>query len=702
VSLEAYFAVTGTVVALAAAFIAYLQLRRTPKIGMTTGKQESSLNLLPNSDERTPSHNLPAREQFIGRGAEKARLFEGLTSSYPVIAVEGLGGMGKTAVAREVAWLCAESTDRFRAIVWTEDLDGSLRLNDVLDAVADVLGYAYLHSMPMPDKEKEVLKHLRSTSCLLIVDNLETVTDQQLIDFITRVPEPLSKAIVTSRDQQLRTAWAVTLGRLEPADGLELIRKEASRLGLRGLYEAPAADLRTLYDATGGNPLAIRLGTGQMKAEGASLNEIIAELNNAEDNDLFKVLFARSWDRTLAGDEYARRVLATLALCSGPTSRTALEAGSDVHHTYLRSALMRLIAVSLVDTVDIVGTASRAEGRYQLHTLTRAFVRRQLARTPETGTELRDRLEKHFLEFVQKHANTYDDLDNVHKIEAELPNIMAFADAVHQEAVRKQNREAWRMVIDYADAMSSFLWGRGFWADRVRLCERAIDAATMLGDNVSLARHAVLIGRVYLWLRDSVMATAFLKRGEEALAVSGQGADSSTKRLRAQIASAEGDFDVAKALLKEVLNLAPKTADDDGQAATHVELGLLAERQGDLDAAKIRYEKALRLDDELAAVEGRAVSLSHLGKVLLAIGDYAAAETIFRDGLVASAKANRLSASARCELGLARLYARKGERDKAAAHAGQAEQLYSRLGQPQQAAEARALLDRAVTVEELP
>jgi tetratricopeptide (TPR) repeat protein len=686
VTLEVYFAVAGTFIALAAALIAYLQLRRTPKTTPSAAGE-------PSAGDGTPSHNLPVREQFIGRGAEKARLFEGLASSYPVIAVEGLGGMGKTAVTREVAWLCAESADRFRAIVWTEDRDGTLRLNDVLDSIADVLGYTYLHSMPLPDKEKEVHKHLRSTSCLLIVDNLETVTDKQLIDFVTRVPEPPSKVIVTSREQQLRAAWAVALGKLEPADGLELIRKEAARLGLHALHEAPAADLRTLYDATGGNPLAIRLGTGQMKAEGATLGEIIAELNSAEDSDLFKVLFERSWDKTLAGDEYARRVLATLALCPGPASRTALEAGSDVHHSYLRSALTRLIAVSLVDPVD---TATATEGHYQLHTLTRAFVRRRLARSPETAAELRNRLQRHFLDFTQKHANTYDDLDNVRNIETELPNIMAFADAVHQDAVGTQNRDAWRMVIDYADAMSSFLWGRGFWADRVSLCERAMDAATVLGDNVSLARHAVLIGRVHLWLRDSATATAFLRRSEEALAA-GPDADSSTaKRLRAQIASADGDFDVAKALLEQVLTVAPMTADDEGQAATHVELGLLAERQGDLDAAKARYEEALRLDDELDAVEGRAVSLSHLGKVLLAMGENAAAETVFRDGLAASTRANRLTAWARCEHGLARLYARKGQLHEVAAHAGRAEQLYSRLGQPKYAAEARALACRAV------
>ena len=564
-AVEAYFAVAGTVVALVAALIAYLQLRRTPKFGPTAPNepvpQQSPMN---NDDRETPSHNLPSREQLIGRGAEKARLFEGLSSSYPVIAIEGLGGMGKTAVAREVAWLCAESSDRFRAIVWTEDQDGSLRLNDLLDAIAKVLGYTYLHSMPAPDKEMEVHRLLRNTSCLLIVDNLETVTDPELIDFITRVPEPPSKVIVTSREQQLRAAWAIAVGRLEPADGLELIRTEAARLDLRALQEAPPADLRTLYDATGGNPLAIRLGIGQMRAEGAALGEIIAELNSAEeDNDLFKVLFERSWDRTFAGDEYAKRVLATLALCPGSMSRTALEAGSDVHHIYLRSALTRLIAVSLVDPVD---TALTAESRYQLHTLTRAFVRRQLARTPETAAELRNRLEKHFLEFTQRHANTYADLGNVHEIEAELPNIMAFADAVHQEAVHTQHEHAWRTVIDYADAMTSFLWGRGFWADRVTLCERAMDAATVLGDNVSLARHAVLIGRVHLWLRDSAMAMAFLKRSEEALAVVGPHADTSTaKRLRAQIASAEGGFDVAKTLLEEVLDVAPNTADDEGR-----------------------------------------------------------------------------------------------------------------------------------------
>ncbi len=697
-SLEVYVGVAGIIVGLAAAVIAYIQLRRTPPATAPEPEPPAATPLVGTGG--SPSHNLPAREQFIGRGAEKARILEGLDSSYPVIAVEGLGGMGKTALTREVAWLCAEAADRFDAIVWTSDRDGSLRLNDVLDAIADVLGFTYLHSMPLPAKEKEVHNHLRRTGCLLIVDNLETISDQALIEFVTRVPEPPSKVIVTSREQQLRAAWAVTVGKLDEPDGLVLIRTEATRLGLRALHEAPDAALRTLYDATGGNPLAIRLGTGQMKAGGASLDEIIAELDSAADHDLFTVLFERSWHKTLADDEYARRVLATLALCHGPTSRAAVEAGSDVHHIYLRSALNRLITVSLVDAAD---TTPTGQSRYQLHTLTRAFVRRQLAGDPKTAAELNDRLERYFLEFTQRHANTYAHLDNVHSIEAELPNIMAFADAVHDEAVRTDAPDAWRAVIDYAEAMSSYLWGRGFLADRTRLSTRAMTAAAALGDAVALARHAAYIGRVHLWLGDPATARSFLDRSETALAAAGPDADPSTaKRLRAQIASQEGDYQVAHDLLEEVLLVAPMTAEDDGRAATHLELGLLAERRGDLPTAKARYETAARLDDELGAVEGRAVSLSHLGKVLLAMGDAAAAETVLRDGLAASASANRLSARARCELGLATLYARKGMHAEAIPHATVAEGLYGRLGQPRPAAEARRIARRPVPVDELP
>ncbi|GAB3432086.1 hypothetical protein [Actinophytocola sediminis] len=56
-----------------AALIAYLRLRRTPRVGPAHQPMPRPRSVA-NDDGQPPRHNLPAREQLIGRGAEKARL----------------------------------------------------------------------------------------------------------------------------------------------------------------------------------------------------------------------------------------------------------------------------------------------------------------------------------------------------------------------------------------------------------------------------------------------------------------------------------------------------------------------------------------------------------------------------------------------------------------------------------------------------
>jgi hypothetical protein len=138
--------------------IAYMQLRRASRpVDAPSSVTDTIEVVIDHSEEAQPSrieHNLPPREQFIGRDAEKNRLFEGLRSGFPLIALEGLGGMGKTALAKEAAWLCATGVPEqlsskrrpFDAVVWTEDRDGTLTLNELLDTIATVLGYP-IHSI---------------------------------------------------------------------------------------------------------------------------------------------------------------------------------------------------------------------------------------------------------------------------------------------------------------------------------------------------------------------------------------------------------------------------------------------------------------------------------------------------------------------------------------------------------------------------
>ncbi|MEK7726835.1 MAG: hypothetical protein AAB354_00410, partial [candidate division KSB1 bacterium] len=225
----------------------------------------------------TIPHNLPHRADFVGREKEKRHVHEALRSRSYLVAIDGIGGIGKTSLAREVAQECLgasqkalaqdnsarndtplnppsrgdfslrhqlsgdspkhppiEGTPRinspleggqggvggatlthdtlqtFAAFIWTSAKDHELTLNDVLDTIAFTLDYSHLAQLPLEEKRHQVTKRLQEKSCLLVVDNFETITDQGLYDFLQALPEP-SKCLVTSRTQSLKQARAISI-----------------------------------------------------------------------------------------------------------------------------------------------------------------------------------------------------------------------------------------------------------------------------------------------------------------------------------------------------------------------------------------------------------------------------------------------------------------------------------------------------------
>jgi hypothetical protein len=210
--------------------------------------------------------NLPPRGEFIGREKERVRVWEALSSRWPLTCIDGIGGIGKTALALEVTGEClraskgegpANGMPTFDGFIWTTAKDRELSLNDVLDAIARTLDYPGIAQQPLEEKQESVRKLLQTKPYLLIVDNFETVKDDAVRDFLLRLPEP-SKALITSREQKLRQAWAVSLKGLAREEALTLIRSEGRRLGLASVEKAEERMLLRLYQATGGAPLAIK------------------------------------------------------------------------------------------------------------------------------------------------------------------------------------------------------------------------------------------------------------------------------------------------------------------------------------------------------------------------------------------------------------------------------------------------------------
>jgi tetratricopeptide (TPR) repeat protein len=183
---------------------------------------------------------------FSGRERELDAISEALAAPDSIAAVCGLGGVGKSSIAREYAW---RNRDAYAVVWWvnaqTEDaiVDSLLRLGALfmrgLDRQADrraaaqqVMG-SMLHGFAKP--------------VLLIFDNLE---DERLLR--AWIPRGGSVALATSR----ATTWsadvkAIALSPWSPETAAEYLVRESGRADL----DAEAA--RNIADALGALPLAM-------------------------------------------------------------------------------------------------------------------------------------------------------------------------------------------------------------------------------------------------------------------------------------------------------------------------------------------------------------------------------------------------------------------------------------------------------------
>lgn len=156
-------------------------------------------------------HNLPQVEfddtGFVGRDRDIQDLKRALKGSYPVVTVVGEGGLGKTALAMKVCYdLLDDPSSGWDAIVWTtakatklsireiEVIEGAISSSlGIIESAAAVLGRE-TETAALDD----LISHLTNNKLLLVIDNLETVIDQNIRNFVRQVPQG-SKILFTTR-----------------------------------------------------------------------------------------------------------------------------------------------------------------------------------------------------------------------------------------------------------------------------------------------------------------------------------------------------------------------------------------------------------------------------------------------------------------------------------------------------------------------
>jgi hypothetical protein len=282
-----------------------------------------------------------------------------------LVVITGIGGIGKTALADFVVRQALHQ----RYFVKSAYL--RVELNFTLEGVLRTLAH---HLELEPDLPLEALRLTLRQACrtqphLLMIDNLETVTDTtRLMTELAPLGTP-SKLLFTTRARPAQFEPPATfkaLDALKKKDALELLRHQAIATQQDLLSHA---DFEQIYQAVGGNPLALRLIVPLVKFQ--PLHVILADLEHAELQTVravYRRVYLNVW-RSLSPE--AQTLLKVMPLI-GETGadQEQLCAVSGLSEPQFWRVLQELWERSLLETR---GTPS--DKRYGIHRLTEQFVK---------------------------------------------------------------------------------------------------------------------------------------------------------------------------------------------------------------------------------------------------------------------------------------------------------------------------------------
>lgn len=315
-----------------------------------------------------------------------------LTSTSPwLIALAGIGGIGKTVVADQVARRLLAHF-HFANVIWIRIESSGLSQARSPERTWDQVLIGLSQQLPGYvatgfQIDKAQLYHLlKQQPFLVIIDNLEERGE------ITHLSEQLaswgdpSKFLLTSRTIPTTSTllYIHPVGELSAADSLKLLAQEARHVGPDGLAAASQAQLLPIYETVGGNPLALKLVVALARSMPVeAIIDGLSQKRNKVTEEMYRHIYWKAW-RTMS--EQARQLLEAMPLISQTGGRPEqMRAASELDDANFWSAVQELTTLSLLEA-----RGTPFEPRYGIHRLTETFLQTEIINWPLDRNDVND------------------------------------------------------------------------------------------------------------------------------------------------------------------------------------------------------------------------------------------------------------------------------------------------------------------------
>jgi len=568
-----------------------------------------------------------------GRKGYLVRLAWALAGGEKFVALTGVGGIGKSALAaaaaRRLAWRYPGG------VFWVDGrdyLETGLRLEQALAIFGHVYGEDFA-KLAVARQRELALAYLRriEAPALLVVDNADVASDD-VFRFLHDVPGP-SAVLVTTRTGPEYGGCVLNVEALTPREGLTFLAAEIGHrkadprwmLGIDDRTVGKLVDMARLLD---GHALALLQAAAQVGSMGVDYALGQVRANPARGST------ARRFDFSYEPLAAPRKeLLHRLAAFAADFDLRAIEVVATLEDegvgplTAWDSDLAELVRGSFVERHAL----GPGYNRFRLHPVMRDYVRQQAGAEGMTTHERR--MARYFTALAgwgrDQLGDTETALQAVMQATIERANLLAA-----QETALAQG--LWGEAVSLAYRLGELFERSGHWADRRRALEVGIEAAQRDDDKREAALLANYLGIAYQdtgkYTDASEQYQASLRGLEEI------GEEHSIPYARAlhqmgKLAQDQGDYAEARCLHGEAAETFERLGARREQASVLHQLGMLAQVQGDYAEARRLYQESLGITQQLGDRAGVAATLHNLGALVQDQGDYAEARRLYQESL---------------------------------------------------------------------